>query len=334
MKRTVRLLAAVAILVATATGVAAAASSPTVATDAATKVTHFTATLNATINPNGNETGYVFQYGLTNAYGLSTNSHSAGRGTAPVKVGAAIGGLSPGTVYHYRVEALNRSGGGIGADRTFKTTGPPPAGVVTGSAVNVTSSTATLTGSVATNGAATTWAVQYGVTPAYGSETFGQVAPNSASPVPVSVTVTGLAPATLFHYRLVGYHGTNVVSYGADGTFFTEPLVRPTPGVFAHTRPAAARHRPFVFTTVGAVLGATFIPPAERCSGDVGLRYYTPRRQIGFILVPVGPNCLFSAQAAFAHVRGIGPTPIKIKVFFRGNGYLAPAHHTDHVTVR
>lgn len=334
MKRTGKLLVAVVTLVATATGVAAAASSPTVATDAATNVTHFTATLNATINPNGNETGYVFQYGLTNAYGLSTNSHSAGHGTTPVKAAVGIGGLTPGTVYHYRVEALNRSGGGIGADRTFKTTGPPPAGVVTGSAVNVTSSTATLTGSVATNGAATAWVVQYGVTTAYGSETFGQVTPKSATPVPVSVTLTGLAPATLFHYRLVGYHGASVVSYGADGTFFTEPIVRPNPGVFAHTKPGVARHRPFVFTTVGGVFGATFIPPAQRCSGDVGLRYYTPRRQIGFILVPVGPNCLFAAQASFAHVHGIGPTPIKIKVYFRGNGYLAPAHHTDHVIVR
>ena len=333
MKRITRLIVAVAVVAATVTGVAAAASSPTVATGAATNITHFGATLNGTVNPNGNETGYVFQYGVTNAYGQSTNTRSVGAGTTAVKAAAAIGGLTPGTIYHYRIAALNRSGGAVGADHTFRTTGPPPALVTTGSAVNVSSSTATVTGSVTTNGANTTWVVQYGVTTAYGSQTFGQVVTKTPNAVPVSVTLTGLAPSTLFHYRLVGYHGS-VASYGADGTFFTEPLIRPKPQLTAHTKPSIARHRPFVFTTVGSLGGATYIPSYARCTGNVGLRYYVRRRQIGFVVVPVGPDCQFTAQTSFRHIRGVGPTPLKIKVSFRGNGYIAPVNHTDHVTVR
>ena len=333
MKRTTRLIIAALVLAVTVTGVAAAASSPTVTTGAATKIGHFSATLNGTVNPNGNETGYVFQYGLTNAYGQSTNSHSAGGGTAAVKAASAISGLTPGTVYHYRIAALNRSGGAFGAEHTFKTTGPPPALVATGSAVSVSSSTATVTGSVTTNGANTTWVLQYGVTTAYGSQTFGQVVTKTPNAVPVSVTLTGLAPSTLFHYRLVGYHGS-VASYGADGTFFTEPLTRPKPRLTAHTKPAIARHRPYVFTTVGSLGGATLIPSYARCTGNVGLRYYVHRHEIGFVVVPVGPNCEFTAQTSFRHIRGVGPTELKIRVWFRGNGYVATVNHTDHLMVR
>ena len=334
MKRITKLLAAVIMAAATITGVAAAASSPTVATGAATNLTNTGATLTGTVNPNGNATGYVFQYGVTNAYGVSTNSHSAGSGTTAVKASATIGRLTPGTVYHYRLTALNKSGGAVGADRTFKTTGPPPALVATGSPVNVGKSAATVTGSVTTNGAATTWAVQYGLTTSYGVQTFGQVVPNSASAVPVSVALSGLAPATLFHYRLVGYHAGGVATDGADATFFTEPLHRPRTRLALRTSPSAARHRPYAFTTVGTVTGGGFIPATSRCSGNVGLRYYDGARQIGFIVAPVGPNCGFSAQAVFSHVAGQGPTPLRIRTDFRGNGYIAPASRTSFVTVR
>jgi hypothetical protein len=334
MKRTTKLLAAVVMVVATATGVAAAASSPTVATGAAISVGNFGATLTGTVNPNGNATSYVFQYGITSAYGVSTHSHSAGSGLKAVTATTSIKGLTPGTVYHYRLTALNKAGAGVGVDRKFRTTGPPPALVATGSPVNVGKSAATVTGSVTTNGAPTTWAVQYGLTTSYGVQTFGQVAQNSSSPVPVSVALSGLAPATLFHYRLVGYHSGSVASYGSDGTFFTEPLRRPRPRLALHTAPSTARHRPFAFTTVGTVTGGGFIPATSRCFGNVGLRYYAAGRQIGFIVAPVGSNCQFSAHATFNHVAGQGPTPVRIRTDFRGNGYIAPASRTTFVTVR
>ncbi len=178
------------------------------------------------MNPNGTHTGYVFQYGLTNAYGLDSKSHNAGGGTKAIVVSAAVTGLSPGTVYHYRVVALNRLGATTGAGRTFKTTGPPPPGVVTGAPVSVGKTSATVTGTVSTNGAATTWMVQFGVTTTYGFQTFDQVIPKSPTPTAVSSQLTGLTPGTMFHYRFVGLHGGKVVSDGADGTFFTEPANR------------------------------------------------------------------------------------------------------------
>ncbi len=332
MKRITKLLVAVAAIAATITGVAIAASSPTVSTDAATQVGTTSATLRATINPNGSATGYTFQYGVTSAYGLTTHSHSAGHGTKRVSVSSSVTGLTPGTIYHYRVAALNKSGAALGVDRTFTTAGHPPAAVVTGAAVNVGKTTATVTGSVNPNGAPTAWAVQYGLTTGYGVQTFAQTLANVSSPLPVSVQLSGLASATLFHYRVVAYHGASVASAGGDQTFFTQPERRPRPRLSARTTPSRDRTAPYVFSTGGTLHGAGFIPASSRCSGNTGIRYYQGRRQIGFIVVPVGPDCKFSAQATFRRLRGHGPTPVRIMIDFRGNGYIAPAKSTNHVT--
>ena len=332
MKRTTKLAVAVLVVLATVTGVAVAASSPTVTTGGASRITNTAATLTGTVNPNGNETGYVFQYGLTNAYGLSTNSHTISSGVKPVKVSLGIANLTPGTVYHYRIGAENRSGGSFGSDRTFKTTGPPPPTPVTGSAVDVGKSTATITGSLTTNGAPTTWAVQYGTTTAYGSQTFGQTVPASSVPVPVSVQLSGLAPATLFHYRIVAFHGSHSTTYGADSTFFTEPLNRPKPRLSTRTRPSHDASKPYTFSTGGTLHGDTFIPALERCAGNVGLRYRIGKHQIGFVVVPVGTDCKFTASDSFRHIHVHGPTSIRISIDFRGNGYLRSVTHYNTVT--
>ena len=69
MKRSIQVLVAALAVGAMITGVAVAASSPTVTTKAATKITNSTATLQGTVNPNGNQTGWLFQWGVTTAYG-------------------------------------------------------------------------------------------------------------------------------------------------------------------------------------------------------------------------------------------------------------------------
>ena len=243
-------------------------------------------------------------------------------------------GLSPGTVYHYRVVALNRVGATTGADRTFKTTGPPPPGVVTGAPVSVGKTTATVTGTVSTNGAATTWMVQFGVSTAYGFQTFDQVIPKSPTPTAVSAQLTGLTPGTTFHYRFVGLHAGKVVSDGADGTFFTEPAKRAKTTISARTRPGRDRHAPFVFSTHGTVHGGSSMPAAVRCTGTVRETYFRGRHRMSSALLPVAPNCTFSTHFKFGHVRGRGATRLRIRLHFRGNGYIAPSSRTNNVTIR
>lgn len=333
MKRTIRSLLAFAMLGLVVTGVAMAASSPTVRTDRATNITDTSATLTATVNPNGNQTGFDFQYGLTSAYGQASPSRPVGSGTKSIPVTAKIIGLTPGTLYHYHVAALNRAGAASGADRTFTTTGHPPAAVVTGPPVSVGKTVATVTGSINPEGAVTQWVIQYGLDTNYGAQTnpAQTLAPTTTS-LPVSATLSGLSPATLFHYRVVAFHNGNVASAGADATFFTEPSRRPKPRLSARTRPGRDRHRPYAFSTSGTLAGAGFIPATSRCSGTVKLGYFLGRRRIGTVVAPVGPDCRFTADNSFRRIKAATPATIRIKIHFNGNGYIAPADRTNSVT--
>ncbi|MEO8966494.1 MAG: fibronectin type III domain-containing protein [Solirubrobacteraceae bacterium] len=333
MSRTVKSLIATLMAGLAIVGVAAAASTPAVTAESAVNIGNTTATLTATINPNGSATGYSFQYGPTSAYGLSTNSHRVGAGSKPVTVRIDIAGLTPGTPYHFHVTALNGAGTASGTDKTFTTTGPPPAAVVTGPPVSVGKTVATATGSINPQGAATTWAVQYGVSTTYGSQTI-PAQPLAAVPtsLPVSTVLSGLAPGTLFHYRLVAYHGGGITSAGADATFFTEPSTRPTPRLSLHTSPSRDRRKPYTFTTTGKLSGANSIPATSKCSGIASLKYYLGRKKIGRVAAQVGPDCSFSGQNAFRRVHAATPARIMIKVHFNGNGYIAPVDKSNTVT--
>jgi hypothetical protein len=105
----------------------------------------------------------------------------------------------------------------------------PPA-VSTGSASGVTASGASVAGTVnPLGGAVSAISVQYGPTTAYGSTVASTPAtlPPGGAPVPVSATISGLAPETVIHYRVVAANGVGI-SAGLDQTFTTTtvtPLV-------------------------------------------------------------------------------------------------------------
>ena len=100
---------------------------PTVTTEAASGVKEKEATLKGSVNPNGNATTYQFEYGTTTSYGtkIPLSPESVGSGTTAVAVNKAIGGLTEGATYHYRVVASNAAGTVNGLDKTLKTTHPP-----------------------------------------------------------------------------------------------------------------------------------------------------------------------------------------------------------------
>ncbi len=96
---------------------------PEAVTSAASEVTKNSAQLNGTVNPHGKEvTECKFEYGTTVGYGSSMACGSLpGKGEAPVAVSAAVSGLSPNTVYHFRVVAKTSAGTSHGEDETFTT---------------------------------------------------------------------------------------------------------------------------------------------------------------------------------------------------------------------
>jgi hypothetical protein len=72
-----------------------------------TEVTSDSATLHATLDPEGSAMTYRFEYGSTGAYGSQTPEASVGEGSTPVSVEAHLQGLSASSVYHFRVVAVN-----------------------------------------------------------------------------------------------------------------------------------------------------------------------------------------------------------------------------------
>ena len=92
---------------------------PTVTTDPATSVTSTSATLNGTVNPNGSDTTYYFEYGADTSYGLTTETIIAGSGTIAISVNENISDLNPDDTYHYRIRATNNFGTSYGSDRMF-----------------------------------------------------------------------------------------------------------------------------------------------------------------------------------------------------------------------
>lgn len=312
-------------------GVALAASSPTVVTRSATRVTSSSAILRATVNPNGSSTSYQFQSGLTSSYGVASALRGAGSGTRTVGVQTRATGLLPGTVYHYRVVALSRYGSSLGADRTFKTAGHAPPGVITGQAVGLGTSFATLTGTVNPNGQSTSYEFQYGLSTTYSAQTVAGTVSAAAGPVTVSTQVQGLEPGALFHYRLVALHGTSVASYGSDQTLFTYPSPRPVPRLRATTRPHKARSKPYRLTTRGTVISPRSLPGAVACgqNANVKISYFFGRHRVAVSFAALAPNCTFATTVVFRHRLGRGrhrpPTHLRIRIHFAGNGYLAPA---------
>src|ERR1700761_5970022 len=268
MRRLKLLVVGLLVLGALVPAVALAASSPTVTTGKATNRTNNSAVLNGTVNPNGVATGYSFAYGTSTALGATTPAKRAGHGKKAVGVKQAPGNLVPGTTYYFRLNALNTKGGTSGAIHSFKTAGPPPPGAVTGTATSITSSGATINGEVSTNGADTTFVVQYGTTPSLGLTANGYSVPNSATPVAVHAAITGIAPLTTFYYRIVAYHGERSIGAGAIATFLTKPATPLAPNLRTKSSPKQDKKAPFKFTTYGSLHGNTKIPATLRCNGQ------------------------------------------------------------------
>jgi hypothetical protein len=121
----------------------------------------------------------------------------------------------------------------LGSGRVLTASVPAPV-AATGAAAQVAQTTATLAGTVDPNDALLSdCRVEYGTTAAY-----GQDAPCSAlglvgsGPQAVTASLAGLAPGTLYHYRLVALSGAGE-GVGAEETFttVTAALVHPHPSI-------------------------------------------------------------------------------------------------------
>jgi phosphodiesterase/alkaline phosphatase D-like protein len=193
-------------------------AAPTVKTGSAGSVTATSAVVSGTVNPHGRGSAAWFEYGTTTKYGSRTSDQDSGYGQTDRPLSATLGGLRPGTTYHYRLVGRSDAGTVGGGDRTFRTTATPVA--VTGAASIDGADGVRLTGTVTPNGRSTSWYFEYGTTTRYGSRTASHGAGSGTVAVAVADAVHGLRAATTFHYRLVAT-SSGGTSRGADATFTT-----------------------------------------------------------------------------------------------------------------
>ena len=129
------------------------AGPPVVQTGSAQGASTTGVTLTGSVNPSGNATSWYFEYGTSATYSSKTEAKSAGSGTAPTGVSAAITKLAAGTIYHYRLVGTSNAGTVYGSDVTFTTV----------AALTLTASTAQAVYGTAVTLSGAVWSRQTGV---------------------------------------------------------------------------------------------------------------------------------------------------------------------------
>ena len=274
------------------------------------------ATVRADINPEGSDTHYYIQYGSGLSYGsvVPASPADVGSGSAFVRVSQSIFNLQPLHTYHWRVVATNSGGTTDGADQLFAT--PPPTTpqgapvATTGSATAITSTGATLNGTVNPSGSATTYHFQYGTTSGYGA--VAPVPDGSAGSDRAAhaeqVAVTGLSPNTTYHFRIVA-SSAGGTSSGADHMFRTARAPAPPAIAVTVTRLSISPNR---FTLSGRIVSHRCVVQTRKnqkqraCKRAVALRIafrlnmaasvkFTVQRIVGGRLV--GRRCVAQTRA-------------------------------------
>jgi hypothetical protein len=117
----------------------ASAVTPTITKPSVSVAAGTSVVLEALINPQGLPTAYHFEYGLEDCSKASCAAvpfpdGDAGSGSSPALVKQFVEGLVPGTVYHFRVVAMNSSGKAESPVHVFATLNSPSEGLPDGRA--------------------------------------------------------------------------------------------------------------------------------------------------------------------------------------------------------
>lgn len=195
---------------------------PLVENEEATAEPAGTATLRATINPEGRQTKYRFEYGLVASSETATETKTMTAEEFEAEtVEVKLTGLLPEATYHFRVVVENSAGTPPPEDATFTTL--PAVSIDSESVSQVSSSSARLAATLNPLGLPSEYHFEYGPTTGYGSNVpvpEGK-AGSGVGDVQVSLLLEALEPGTTYHYRVVA-HNTFGETKGPDRSFTTQ----------------------------------------------------------------------------------------------------------------
>jgi phosphodiesterase/alkaline phosphatase D-like protein len=222
---------------------------PVVSTGPAASIVQTAATLSGTVDPEGAETTYYFEYISREGYEKAQREGDAEEKADPYMLGETTPtfkitepgnpspytgaepqpvepvpatGLQPGQTYYYALVAKSPIGVTTGSPEHFTTAGATPPVVSTGGASGISQNSASLSGAVSTNGLQTNYGFEIATEPGnYGPAT-GLGAIGGAATEEVHVTLGELQPGTTYYYR--------VTATNADGTSHGEPATFTTSG--------------------------------------------------------------------------------------------------------
>jgi hypothetical protein len=237
-----------------------------VTTGDAENITSTSATLTGTVNPQGVQTNYYFQYISTAAYdrvlvdgdaeekadpflaGAQTATARTGESNEPELIPILIAtGLLFATTYYYRLLTTNPYGTVAGETKSFTTQPGAIPGVSTGVATNISATAATLTGIVVSSGLPTTYAFELGTEPGVYGPPVGAGGIGSGASEPISLTLGGLQPGTTYYFRLRASNAGDTV-YGQPQTFttpgFSNPLTIPASPALVPSPPSMSPKEP------------------------------------------------------------------------------------------
>jgi hypothetical protein len=200
---------------------------------------------------------------------------------------------------------------------TSPTTAAPTA--TTGSASAIGEVSAKLAGSIDPDGASTSYHFAYGTSTAYKASTASVTLTAGSASVNVSAALTGLAPATTYHYRLVASNADGT-SYGTDRTFTTAPkLTVKLSGLNHSYKISTVEKQGFEVSLRGSA--ACSIRGSLLISGASAKRFKLGKRQV-------------TIGSGSASLRGAGTAKITFRLAKDDKSALARLHKPLSVTLR
>ncbi len=284
---------------------------PAVTTGSASSITSNSALLSGTLDNMGGASSVSVSIQWGTASGSYTQVTTSQNLAATGAFQSAATGLTTGTTYFYRAQAVVGSSTVYGAEKTFATSGTSGGGgapsVTTGSASGVTANAATLSGNLASLGSAASATVSFQWGTASGSyvnATTGSVMNTAAS---FQATVTGLAPVTTYYFRAMATGA--ITSYGAEGSFTTGQ---------AGTPPSVTTTGAINVTATSATLQGTFNSLGSAPSVDISFQWGTAS---GSYINHTAPTTMGTTAAFQANLTGLlSGTRYYFRAMAVGNG--------------